>query len=907
MDQDNVTVQNCLKDVRWVLTNRRIFFMSPAEDYAEVEISAKERANETTIQFLHQIGAMLRCDNDTVSVEPFSAHYSYDQRHLSDVYVKVEKRCTNSEACMDDSLNKEELIGKMFEHYLSNIPRTHYGYNSPNNKPNWTVDTEPHCLDENGYSTYPLEEQSSGIGTCFSLWMVDRNRNSSATGLQIDYYAGQPGFNRVDQDEFVFQNGVSIPQFFYANNRFPCYVLPIKGDDSQENNLPNSCEAFLSADHYAMLCCCYQNMGLCHMPNSASIHYRSEDNLKPQISCAYGTFTYEFQQSNSEEHKHPVWVNFDNESLDTLKKNITTDTNACKLTYSFTENRSETTAPFNAGHHHHSLKEFVMNMGAVEKSECVNFKNSHSMFFCELKQVICPLVKPTGQVLSKFDVICCCGEPYDPANDKNTPKDLCNLDFLLYNIQDSIPEVFRSPLCSYSTHYYRLFGRFLYEKYTYASNERIICTVYYDINLNRTVYLLDGNNFDFAFDPEFSSQRINNAISNLVIGKPKPLVINQNCSENPYNISTSFQYRGIYVHKCDPIGSGKDASSATDPECDTKIEKNIVELWELNKARVMRKCLEFNTSQAVSTKEELIRQMHSSQRYVYADATFACFAFINSTILTEYNEKHKPKRRTMFHTIEAGPLPSDKTGENAHVRVCNGIMGAIEASNSIIGSYCVADADEKGAAHTQSNFGTRNGTLLCCCFVGLGWEGCNIRKKILNYVDMYDLRRDNDTIAEVYKEDQYCEADSFTAQMTNGYDIKKEIDNRTLKQCVQPHGCFRIHDIAHPQQLRRFEIWAGCISRIPDFVLITARSRLSYMCTTNAFKLTNETKTKCMSVDLGPYFKQDTDHKPHVESGSDHETIAVICCCEKNCTKEAVEKHYKFLPVAPAPTDASGK
>ncbi|KAI1696075.1 hypothetical protein DdX_19248 [Ditylenchus destructor] len=654
--------------------------------------------------------------------------------------------------------------------------------------------------------------------------MVDRNHRSSATGLNIDYYGGQPGFNRVDQEEFVFQNGVSIPQFFYANKRFPCYVQPIKPDGAQdhsENNFKNLCEAFLSSDHYAMLCCCYQNMGLCHMPNS--------------------------------------------------------------------------------------LKEFVMNMGAVEGPDCINFME-HSMFFCELKEVICPFVKPTSQVLPNFDVTCCCGGSYDPpatASERKIPKDLCNLDFLLYNIQDSIPEVFRSPLCSYSTHYYRLFGRFLYEKYTYDPDERIICTVYYDIGLKRTVYLLDGNNFHFAFDRNFSSQRINNAISNLVVGIPDVRKINgQNCAENPY-VGLPFAYRGIYVHKCDPIGSGKDASSATDPECDKKIEENIAELWELNKARVMRKCLEFKTSQPVSTKEGLIREMHSSQRYVYPDETFACYAFINSTISTDYNEKHKPKRRTMFHTIEAGPLPSTLT-ESTHASVCSGIMNKINADRGSTNNYCVADANENGVSLNQSNFGTRNGTYLCCCFVGVGWESCNIRKKILNYVDMYDLRRDNDTIADVYKEDQYCEPDSLTAPMTDGHSIKKEIETKNLRQCVQPHGCFRIYDSAHPLQLRRFEIWAGCISRIPDFVLITARSRLSYICTTKAFRLTNETKTKCMTVDLGPYFKQDLDHKPHLEKGTEHESIAVVCCCEKNCTKEAVEHHYKFLHFVSA-TDSSGK
>ncbi|KAI1694680.1 hypothetical protein DdX_19989 [Ditylenchus destructor] len=340
-------VKFCNKSLDEVLQDRIIFFMNPAEEDTEREILATENANDTTIlflaandtiQFLDQIGHMLNCTSDGIQNNTFPAHYSYDNRTLTDVYVAIRKRESpyplqvNEE--MDD-MTKNNLIFDMLEHYLSRMPRSHYGYEAPESR------ETPHCLDEAGYITFPLGEAN----TCFSLWMArNRNETSNKNEPYVDYYGGQLAFNRVDQDEFLMPDKMSIPQYFYSKGMSPCYVFN-ENMNLTEGDPENSCRAFISADIYALLCCCYKELWKCHLPNPRSMHYRNlehplQDKMNAntngfRLSCAVGNPDYAAYLKREKKNENST-VNF----LEFEDSTVLTNTigERCKIVYTFNGN-----------------------------------------------------------------------------------------------------------------------------------------------------------------------------------------------------------------------------------------------------------------------------------------------------------------------------------------------------------------------------------------------------------------------------------------------------------------------------------------------------------------------------------------------------------------------------------------
>uniref|UniRef100_A0A915EQ33 Uncharacterized protein n=1 Tax=Ditylenchus dipsaci TaxID=166011 RepID=A0A915EQ33_9BILA len=116
--QSTDIIEVCNKTVTWVLKHRRIFFISTTQEF-DVEVPVCEKANESTVQFLQQIGQMLHCSVEDPDPTFFPAYYSFNQETLTDVYVSVQKRCNESK-CLDllSSDEKDELVSDMLEDYL---------------------------------------------------------------------------------------------------------------------------------------------------------------------------------------------------------------------------------------------------------------------------------------------------------------------------------------------------------------------------------------------------------------------------------------------------------------------------------------------------------------------------------------------------------------------------------------------------------------------------------------------------------------------------------------------------------------------------------------------------------------------------------------------------------------------
>uniref|UniRef100_A0A915ELZ0 Uncharacterized protein n=1 Tax=Ditylenchus dipsaci TaxID=166011 RepID=A0A915ELZ0_9BILA len=583
------------------------------------------------------------------------------------------------------------------------MPRSHYGYDPPEKTPeeDFIQDYENRlCLDETGYMI-TSSSANNYTQACFSL---------------TEYYGGLMGFNRVEQSIFLVEGAKSIPYYYYEKKQSPCRIV-----DSKEAHLEKmkNCSIFLSAENYGMLCCCYKQKDTCHFPNPVSYHFRGSsarnDLLPYRLTCAYGNYSYsDIKKAAEGEAAKVSWLKQENPADD---YKLESTGNKCKTVYEFTKTN------------------FIMKMNSESKLHCENPPSKQ--FLCELQDRVCPGEKPT---YTSFSVKCCCGgevETLDNGEQRIKPEDLCNLDFLSHHVQDNFEEVFNKPLCSYSKYFHRLFGNYYKEGVT----EYFSCNVYYDIILNKVVYLLDGNNIEFLYDPSYSQDATYKAFQ-----------------DNPR--------RAFYVQKCN-----LEMKLRAQPD---------------NKDKVMKKCLKYESQKPVSSKADLETEMNSVSSLVHADESFLCFAHIISTVVYR-NASENQIHKTMTHKIQAGPVTNIDLKE----------LLQLDPDNIDFQFY--------------SCLGNNNATFFCCCFVGYGWEDCDLKSSVANYVDSYDLRMDEQSIMEVYQGQGVCVTDAVqspSSRDNQSKNIQESIRNEDLTKCVRPIGCFRIQDL-NDHKPKRFEIWAG--------------------------------------------------------------------------------------------------
>uniref|UniRef100_A0A915DDC4 DDE-1 domain-containing protein n=1 Tax=Ditylenchus dipsaci TaxID=166011 RepID=A0A915DDC4_9BILA len=821
--------------------------------HPDVEMKVCDQLNSTMILFLGQIGHLLECEKEDPGRLYFPAYHSFDQEILEDVYVSVRKRCGTSDKCFapmsQDAIDK--LEADMLEKALRLLPRSHFGYDAPENETERIMT----CLTETGHKTRKYTMEDSNSATCMFIYMASKYQLTE-DGYHTDYYAGLLTFNRMDQEHFRVENGESIPHFMYLHNKLPCYMTKL--DTEPEENM-NKCYIYLSAETYAMFCCCYWESASCHFPNPMSIEFRPKykKNLaaqnKQKLSCAYGNFSYsDVRKSEAELFKRTKWI--DGEAVDDIKENVIGS--SCQIIYEFVKTPE-------------SQPNFIMQMSAVKPGS--NCTTNSEQFLCDLRETICPSTKPNNDDLN-FSVLCCCGgelEENEGGEKSLKRQDLCNLDFLNHQVMDNFTNVFDNPLCSYRKHFHRLFSKHFVD----GKETKVYCIVHYDVAAKKILYLLDGNNFEFLIK-DYSSHRSDLINATVVLGNVLEEQISklEDCSADTVFGQNRLNQRTIYIHTCD---SDKDGM-----ECDLEIEQNIETLYQHYKQNVMHKCLKYaNQDVVISTRAELQKNLDSFSSEVYPDDSHLCIVYIQSIITKLPSSPPNTAQAKMTHSIRAGPIGSTLQEKSLDFQLwCKDIILQRVAKKGA--NYCF----QKNANDEldERNPGNQNGTYFCCCFVGYEWEDCDLREKILGYVDALDVVLEDNLISEEYYPDYSCITESI-----QGAGIQQAIRTNYLYECIRPFSCFRIQDI-NDQKAKRFEIWSGCTSNIPQLVALSMHARLAQLCTTKPFLDITAEQPKCFVADLAEYFN---DLKQESSSSNTY-PFTLVCCCIGDCKGDVVNNIY---------------